>query len=122
MSENKKIEGWPLTDPYPFRDSEKPPSTEEVPDCDFVASDKKYAESAKVEEIGDYSYIMKRPWEYINELHQKVQNLKEHIQWLENVGGERLNMACGIDILCRGLAKKKAEEKAALAAGEKQKV
>lgn len=111
MSKNKNPEGWPLTDPYPFRGLKFPPK--EVPDCDFVTRDKEYAKGVKVEELGDYSYILCRPWQYINELHQKVQDLEEHIQWLINVGGERLNFACGIDIVCRELVIKKAENRVA---------
>lgn len=107
MSATKK--GRPLTDPYPFRSvSTWPPQEKKEADCDYVALDKKYAKTANVEEMGDYTYIMKPAWQHINELTQKNKDLEEHIQWLNNVGGERLNMACGIDIMCRDmvLAKK----------------
>lgn len=109
MNENPK--GWPLTDPYPFRDSEWPPSEKKEVDCGFVARDKECAKDVKVEELGDYSYILSPAWRYINELYQKVQDLKEHIQWLNNIGGERLNMACGIDITYRELFLEKQKEK-----------
>ena len=102
MSEN--IEGWPDSDPYPFRGlGDWPPVQKEETDCDFVARDKDYAKTAIVEEIGDYAYIMKYPWQLINEQARKIKDLEEHIQWLKNVGGERLNMACGWDIFCRDM-------------------
>lgn len=104
-----KPEGWPDTDPYPYRNS----LPEEAPDCGFVVRDKEYAKTANVEEMGDYAYIMQPAWRHINELTQKIKELKDHIQWLKNVGGEDLNMACGVDTLCRGLALKKAEKKEA---------
>ena len=117
MSENPK--GWPDTDPYPYRNVSKDfTAPEELPDCDFVARDKEYAKTAVVEELGDYSYILKLAWQQINELSQEVKDLKDHIQWLNNVGGERLNMACGIDIVCRDMVIAKRKEKAKTAEAE----
>jgi len=109
MSEG--IEGWPLTDPYPFRGfGIWPPQEKKETDCDFVAHDKEYAKTAIVEEIGDYAYIMKPAWRFINEQAQKIKDLQEHIQWLNNVGGERLSIACGVDIVCREMALAKAKQ------------
>jgi len=109
----KNPEGWPDTDPYPFRDLKS--LHKEPPDCPFVAADKEYAKEVKVEELGDYAYIMRVAWQNLNELYKKNQQLEDHIKWLNNVGGERLNTACGIDILCRDMViekrKKQAEEK-----------
>lgn len=113
---NENPEGWPLTDPYPFRDKDY---SAEIPDCDFVVRDKEYAKTANVEEIGDYPYIMKSVWKYINELYQEVQDLKDHIKWLKNTGGEHLNFACGVDIFCRDLAIKNKRKRSNNAATKK---
>ncbi len=107
---NDNIEGWPLTDPYPYRDSKWPPS-EKMVDCGFVTRDKEYAKTANIEEMGDYAYIMRPVWQLVNEQTQEIKELKDHIQWLKNVGGEHLNMACGVDIICRDMVIKKQREK-----------
>ena len=110
---SKEIEGWPDSDPYPFRGlGDWPPVQKEEIDCDFVARDKDYAKTAIVEELGDYAYILQPAWRRINEQTQKIKDLEEHIQWLKNVGGERLNMACGIDIICRDMVIKQRNAKA----------
>lgn len=114
MSESPK--GWPDTDPYPFRDvPEDFNALKEVADCIYVTCDKKYAKSADLEEPSNYSYTMERHWKHINELTQKIKDLEGHIQWLKNIGGERLNLACGIDIVCRDMVIAKRKDKAVLA-------
>lgn len=107
------IEGWPDTDPYPYRHVGifTEPDEPKV-DCDYVARDKEYAKTAIVDEIGDYAYIMRYPWQLINEQAREIKELKEHIKWLKNVGGEHLNQACGYDILFRYMAFDKRKAKA----------
>lgn len=101
----RDIEGWPDTDPYPFRghDDAWSPSDEEKPDCEFVRLDKEIDDNDEP----DYKYRLGLAWDKINSLHKELQQAKDHIKWLNNVGGEKLNMACGIDIFCRDWAKKK---------------
>lgn len=92
----KKIKGWPDTDPYPFRNLGKPLGEDE--DCDFVKRDKEYAKTA---EIDDYAYIMAAAWKEMNYLSRKLREAEARIKWLNNVGGENLNLACGFDIFFR---------------------
>lgn len=107
----KQIKGWPLNDPYPYRDR----TYSEPPDCNYVKRDKEYAKTANIDEMGSYKYIMRPAWQYINELSQKVQELEDHIKWLKNIGGENLNFACGVDIMCREMAIKKSQSKQSVA-------
>lgn len=110
---SKEIEGWPDSAPYPYRHvgTFAEPKESEV-DCDYVARDKEYAKTAIVDEIGDYAYIMRCPWKLINEQARKIKDLEEHIKWLMNVGGEKLNMACGFDIFFRDMIIEKRKTKA----------
>jgi len=109
---NENPEGWPLTDPYPFRglDTDFELVITEPPDCPFVVCDKKYVKEANADEIGNYALIVKPAWQRLNKLYQEVQELKDHIKWLENVGGEHLTFACGIDVVRRGLVIKKRQQ------------
>ena len=92
--EKQNPEGWPDNDPYPFRKKE----VEEAPESDFVRRYKNYVETNEFE-AGDLPAI----WRHINELTQKIKELEANIKWLENMGGERLNLACGIDIISRDI-------------------
>ncbi len=95
----KPIEGWPLTDPYPFRGQEAwPPVDTEKVDCEFV---RQHKVSVEKEEGDEYEYYLDLAWAQINVLQEELQQGKNRIKWLENVGGERLQMACGADIMCR---------------------
>ena len=100
--EQKAIEGWPLTDAYPYRNQDKLPAchTEKI-DCDFV---KQHRTAIKDEEADEHEYYLDLAWEKINELQEELQEAKIRIKWLENVGGETLKMACGVDIMCREMA------------------
>ena len=106
----KEIKGWPDTDPYPYRNQEWPPPDKEKVDCAFVKNDK---EAIKIwaddNEDSNYEYHLRLAWGEINSMHEELQQTKDNIKWLENVGGENLNMACGIDIFCRDSIKKKRE-------------
>lgn len=101
------IDGWPDTDPYPYRGLDKPFRCAEKPqDVYFVSQQKSYV-SEDPPEVDDRGYYLRLAWDEINRLSVELQQAKDHVAWLKNVGGEQLNAACGIDILCRGLDKEK---------------
>jgi len=106
-----KPEGWPETDPYPFRDTAKLLSDDNE-DCDFVKNDKEYAKTVTMADFEgfDYAFVMKGAWSQINYLTRKLKKAENHIKWLDNVGGERLSVACGFDIAAREMVKQKREE------------
>lgn len=104
------IKGWPDTDPYPYRGLDGPfRCAPKPPDTTFVTHHKEYV-SEEAPEVDDRGYYLRLAWDEINRLAVELQQAKDHIQWLKNTGGEQLNMACGIDILCRGFDKKKEKE------------
>jgi len=114
MTKTKKIKGWPDTDPYPYRNQDEwPPLDKGESDCGFVKNEKEAVASwVDDNEEPDYKYHLGIAWKKINSMHEELQQAKDNIKWLENVGGEKLNMACGIDIFCRSLILAKKKESA----------
>ena len=110
MPTNKRRVGWPDTDPYPYRKLDTI-SSQPISDCSCVKMYKSWLEDDKKRgEEPDYEYCLDKALDKLNSMSIELQDARDHIQWLSNVGGETLTVACGIDIACRDAVNKKRKE------------